>query len=101
MDCYGTAAQVIDAEQMLSGQQALLKVQVTHCGAEQTMLGITIAQVLSGSPQCRIAAMCLAEQQPSMWFVVSHSTTHVSQHNYMASVNHNSTAEQGRRLVIH
>jgi len=49
VDSYGTAAQVIDAEQMLSGQQALLKVQVTHCGDEQTMLGITIAQVLSGS----------------------------------------------------
>lgn len=83
---------------MLSGQQALLKVQVTHCGDDQTMLGITIAQVLSGSPQCRIAAMCLAEQQPSMWLVVSHSTTHVSQHNHM---NHNSTVEQGRVLVVH
>ncbi|DBA89450.1 TPA: hypothetical protein ACH3X1_004081 [Trebouxia sp. C0004] len=39
--------QVIDAEQMLTGQEALLKVQVTHCGDNQTMLGITIAQVLS------------------------------------------------------
>lgn len=39
--------QVIDAEQMLIGQEALLKVQVTHCGDDQTMLGITMAQVLS------------------------------------------------------
>lgn len=38
---------VIDAEQMLTGQAALLEVQVTHCGDNQTMLGITIAQVLS------------------------------------------------------
>ena len=67
---------------MLSGQQALLKVQVTHCGDDQTMLGITIAHVLSGSLQCRIAAMCLAEQQPSMWLVVNHSTAHALQQKY-------------------
>lgn len=30
------------------GEEALLKVQVTHCGEGQTLLGITMAHVLSG-----------------------------------------------------
>ncbi len=86
---------------MLSGQEALLKVQVTHCGDNQTMLGITIAQVLSGSLQCRVAEMCLAEQHSSIWLDNSHSRAHESQQKYMASVKHKATAEQGRVLVIY
>lgn len=39
--------QDINAEQMLAGNEVLLKVQITHCGESQTLLGITIAQVLS------------------------------------------------------
>ncbi|DBB03207.1 TPA: hypothetical protein ACH3X1_013294 [Trebouxia sp. C0004] len=55
--------QVIDIKQMLSGQEALLKVQVTHCGDNQTMLGITIAQVLSGLVDLLKDWMKLHQQQ--------------------------------------
>ncbi len=43
--------------------------------------------------------MYLAEQQPSNRLVDSHSTTHVSQQNHMASAKHKVHAEQGRQLT--
>ncbi|KAL0043682.1 hypothetical protein WJX82_006264 [Trebouxia sp. C0006] len=55
--------QVVDAERMLTGQQALLKVQVTHCGDDQTMLGITIAQVLSVKPMETLTSQGAQEHQ--------------------------------------
>jgi len=44
-------SQAIDANQMLTGNEALFKVQITHCGDDQTLLGITMARVLSGTHQ--------------------------------------------------
>ena len=35
-------------EQVLLGLASLMKIQVTHCGDFQTLLGITVARVLTG-----------------------------------------------------
>ena len=86
---------------MLTGQQALLKVQVTHCGDDQTMLGITIAQVLSGSPQCRVAAMLWLSNIQAFGLLIATALHMRLSRSTMASVKHKSTAEQGRVLVVH
>ena len=39
-------------KQVLLGNAPLLKVQVTYCGDYQTLLGITVARVLTGVYAC-------------------------------------------------
>lgn len=46
--------QAIDMEQVLLGNAPLLKVQVTYCSDYQTLLGITVARVLTGMPACKM-----------------------------------------------
>ena len=40
--------QDIDPGLLQQGTEALMKVQITHCGDDQTLLGITMAHVLAG-----------------------------------------------------
>lgn len=42
----------MDMEQLLLGDAPLLKIQVTYCGDYQTLLGITVARVLTGMQAC-------------------------------------------------
>ena len=41
-------SQAMNIEQLLLGKSALLKIQVTYCGDFQTLLGITVARVVTG-----------------------------------------------------
>lgn len=40
--------QDIDPGLLQQGAEALMKVQITHCGEDQTLLGVTMAHVLAG-----------------------------------------------------
>ena len=46
--CLCGCSQDIDTHLLLQGEEALMKVQITHCDDSQTMLGITMAHVLAG-----------------------------------------------------
>lgn len=49
-----SSSQAIDMEQVLLGNAPLLKVQVTYCSDDQTLLGITVARVLTGMHACKM-----------------------------------------------
>ncbi len=48
--CDLSVMQDIDPQMLQQGDEALMKIQITHCDESQTLLGITMAHVLAGTP---------------------------------------------------
>ena len=48
----------MNIEQLLLGKSSLLKVQITYCGDFQTLLGITVARVVTGMRLLAIKSAC-------------------------------------------